>query len=167
MNISDIRKLYAYTEWANEKMLEPIAALSDEQFTREIVASFSSIRDTLSHIASSERIWLQRWLGESLRVVPEWAKAPSFHTAREQLHAVAADRREYLARLTDGALTETFDYVSLKGDPFSMPLGETLVHCANHSTYHRGQLVTMLRQVGATPPGTDYTLWVRATAAPF
>lgn len=165
MNVADIRKLYAYNDWANNRILGAVEQLSDEQYTREIPSSFPSIRDTVSHIASSEFIWLRRWNGESLRAVPEWAKTPSFATAREYIHKVAHDRREYLDGLTDDALKSKLSYHSIAGDPFTMVLEEVLIHCANHSTYHRGQLVTMLRQAGATPPNTDYAPFVRATAA--
>jgi uncharacterized damage-inducible protein DinB len=159
MNAADLRKLYAYNDWANDRMIEVIAALSEEQFTRRIVSSYESIRDTLSHIAFAEWIWLQRWMGESPS--NEWMKEPSFAAVRDRLHAVRADRNVYLAGLRDDTIASTIQYRSTRGDQFTMLLGELLIHCANHSTYHRGQLVTMLRQVGATPPNTDYTPFVR------
>jgi uncharacterized damage-inducible protein DinB len=161
MNITDIRKLYGYTDWANDRIVDAVAPLSGEQFTRDIPSSFPSIRDTLSHIASSEWIWLQRWTGTSPLEVPEWAKTPSLSTLREQLHQVAAERRAYLDGLDEDALASKISYRSIAGDPFTMVLSEVLIHCANHSTHHRGQLATMLRQVGATPPNTDYAPFVR------
>jgi len=78
------------------------------------------------------------------------------------LHVIAADRRAYLEDLGDDRIESKLHYRSTQGDPFTMPLGELLIHCANHSTYHRGQLVTMLRQVDAAPPNTDYTQFVRS-----
>lgn len=162
MNVADVRKLYAYTDWSNDRILGSIAGLSEEQFTREIVSSFPSIRDTLSHAAFAEWLWLQRWKGESPAATPDWTKSPDFDTLREQLHQIAADRRAYLAALTDDAIESTIHYRSTEGDPFTMRLGDTLIHCANHASYHRGQLVTMLRQVGATPPNTDFTPFVRS-----
>lgn len=163
MNVSDLRRLYAYTDWANDRILATIAPLSAEQFTQEIVSSFSSIRDTLSHIAFAEWLWLQRWMGASPSELPEWAKEASFAMLRDLLHEIAADRRNYLADLSDESLESMLDYRSIKGDPFTMPLGQLLIHCANHSTYHRGQLVTMLRQAGAESiPSTDYTQFLRS-----
>jgi uncharacterized damage-inducible protein DinB len=162
MNIADGRRLYAYTDWANDRILAAIAELSEEQFTREIVSSFPSIRDTLSHIAFAEWLWLQRWMGESPVESPEWTKTPSFHVLSDQIHRIAADRRAYLTKLADDRIDSTVHYRSTRGDPFAMVLSELFIHCANHSTYHRGQLVTMLRQVGATPPNTDYTQFVRS-----
>jgi uncharacterized damage-inducible protein DinB len=163
MNTADFRKLYAYTEWANERILDVIAGLSEEQFHRTIVSSFSSIRDTLHHIVFAEWLWLQRWKEHSPRQLPEWSGEASFERLREHLRAVAADRRAFLEALTDERIESALDYTNLKGDPFTMPLGEVLLHCANHSTYHRGQLVTMLRQAGVTAvPSTDYTQFLRS-----
>ncbi|HEX8172488.1 MAG TPA: DinB family protein [Thermoanaerobaculia bacterium] len=165
MNPSDIRRLYAYTDWANERFLGAMAALSEEQFTRAIVSSYPSVRETIAHVAGSEWLWLQRWKGESPTEPPPWLDAPSLDALAAELRANAREREQWLGALSDHALDVVLHYRSLKGDPFAMPLRDTLVHCANHSTYHRGQLVTMLRQVGATPPGTDYTLFVRATTS--
>jgi uncharacterized damage-inducible protein DinB len=162
MNANDFRTLYAYTDWANDRILGAIGSLSEEQFTREIVSSYSSIRDTLAHIAFGEWIWLQRWMGRSPRESPEWTKAPAFDLLRDRMHEIAADRRVYLGGLHDETVESTISYVSTEGDPFTMPLGGVLMHCANHSTYHRGQLVTMLRQVGATPPNMDYSRFLRS-----
>jgi uncharacterized damage-inducible protein DinB len=162
MNVADVRRLYAYDDWANDRILAAIRGLSEEQFMRKIVSSFPSVRDTLSHIAFAEWLWLARWKGTSPSETPEWTKAPSITILGDQMHRIAADRRAYLAELTDDAIGSTLHYRSMKNDPFAMPLGELLIHCANHSTYHRGQLVTMLRQVGAEPPTTDYTVFVRS-----
>jgi uncharacterized damage-inducible protein DinB len=162
MNLTDVRKLYAYTDWANDRILGVTAALSEEQFTRRIVSSFSSMRDTLSHIAFAEWLWLRRWMGESPLKPPAWTNAPSFAILEGRMHEIAADRRPYLADLRDDAIDSTLEYTSTQGDRFTMPLSSLLIHCANHSTYHRGQLVTMLRQAGVAPPNTDYTQFVRS-----
>ena len=159
MNADYARRLYAYNDWANERILTVIATLTPEQYTRNIVSSFSSIRDTLAHTAFAEWLWLQRWKGTSPGGPPEWVRVPSFDDLAREIRAVAADRRAYLAELPT---TETnASYRNTEGHPFTMPLADLLTHCANHSTYHRGQLVTMLRQVGATPPNMDYTRFAR------
>jgi uncharacterized damage-inducible protein DinB len=161
VNAADIRRLYTYTDWANDRLLGVIAGLSDEQFKREIVSSFSSVRETLAHIASAEWVWLHRWKGENPGL-PEWEKASSFAALRDETHRVAADRRVFLADLRDDRVESKISYTSIKGDPFTMPLVDVLIHCANHSTYHRGQLVTMLRQLGVSPPNTDFTQFARS-----
>jgi uncharacterized damage-inducible protein DinB len=162
MNAADTRRLYSYNDWANERMITTIEALSDEQRTRTIPSSFPSILETLAHIALAEWVWFRRWMGESPSVPPEWK---TFEVVRDRLREIAADRRTYLDELSDDAVAAPLSYHSMKGDPFTGVLGDLLVHCANHSTYHRGQLVTMLRQVDAKPPGTDFTEFTRAPAS--
>ncbi len=164
MNVADFCRLYAYDDWANDRMLGTIATLSEEQFTRRIVSSYESIRDTLAHIAFAEWIWLRRWMGESPANEPEWMREASFTTLRDQFLGVRAERNTYLAGLDEETIAAVVHYTSTRGDRFATPLGDLLLHYANHSTYHRGQLVTMLRQVGATPPNTDYTPFVRTLA---
>ncbi|HEX6161356.1 MAG TPA: DinB family protein [Thermoanaerobaculia bacterium] len=160
MQLSDIQKLYAYNDWSNERLLHSVEALTEEQYTRPIVSSYPSIRDTVSHIASSEWIWLRRWLGESPASIPESFAAPAFEEARASLRTTAAERKAWLASLT--GIDGTVHYRSIKGDSFTMQLEDVLVHCANHSTYHRGQLVTMLRQAGGSVANTDYSAFIRS-----
>ena len=162
MNVSDLRRLYAFTDWANERIVAAIEALSEEQISRPIMSSYPSIRETFSHIAFAEWLWLERFKGVTRSETPEWTKSESFATLRDEWRRVAENRRSYLAKLKEEALEPAIHYVSLKGDPFDMPLGQVMIHCANHSTHHRGQLVMMLRQVGATPPNTDYTTYLRS-----
>lgn len=162
MNTDDVRKLYAYTDWANNRILAVTAELSDEQFTRNIVSSYSSIRDTLAHIAVAEWLWLQRWRGVSPADMPQWASEPSSADVTDRFRTIAEDRRAYLTGVTQEDLDSALGYRNMKGEAFMLPLRDVLMHCANHSTYHRGQLVTMLRQVGATPPNTDYSQFARS-----
>lgn len=159
MNVADIARLYAYTEWANERMLNVLGGLTDEQFARPLVSSYPSIRETLSHIAFAEWLWLARWKGASPSSAPV---LESLEELRASLRATADERRAFLATLADEAVSSPFSYRSTEGDPFTAVLGDTLIHCANHSTYHRGQLVTMLRQVGAIPPAMDFMPFTRA-----
>ena len=162
MNVADLRLLYEYTDWANDRMLAAIGGVSEEEYGREIVSSYPSIRGTIAHIAFAEWLWLRRWRGESPLDIPEWAGGLGFAAVRDRIMDTAADRRAYLEELPEEAVGSVLHYRSTSGDPFTMPLDGLLVHCANHSTYHRGQLVTMLRQVGATPPNTDYTQFLRS-----
>ncbi len=161
MNVDEIRDLFSYTEWANERILECARGLSEEQFTRTIESSFPSIRETLAHIVMAEWIWLRRWKGESPTQWPEWADLSSLDAITGQLRAIEAERRELLDSLDEEALHRDLAYRSIKGDPLTTRLDHQMQHVANHSTYHRGQLTTMIRQVGVKPPATDLIVWYR------
>lgn len=161
MNIEEIRGLYDYTDWANDRMVEAIRALTEEQYTREITSSFPSIRATLGHVAGAEWIWLQRWKGTSPAAQPAWAVDAPVNRLADQLRTVASERRTFLRSADDSALQQPLTYRNLKGDPFTNRLIDVLLHVANHSTHHRGQLTTMVRQAGAVPPATDLIVFRR------
>jgi uncharacterized damage-inducible protein DinB len=158
MNAADFARLYAYNDWANERMLDAISALSEEQLTRPLVSSFASIRETLDHVAFAEWLWLRRFQRESAIERPVW---PSLGEIGEALRNSAVARWKFLETLDDDAIAAIVSYQSTNGDPFSATMSDILFHCANHSTYHRGQLVTLLRQVGGVPPGTDFMPFTR------
>jgi uncharacterized damage-inducible protein DinB len=101
MNLSDVRRLFAYTEWANALFFAVVDQLTEEQYTRAIDSSFPSIQDTLAHVVSSEWVWMRRWKGESPTVVPEWNSGASREKLHQQLSAVEAERKVNLDTLDD------------------------------------------------------------------
>jgi uncharacterized damage-inducible protein DinB len=159
MNTTGLQSFFAYNEWANARLLAATADLSHEQFTRDLQSSFRSIRDTFSHIVSVEWVWLRRWKGESPSAAPDWATSPSRETLRNKLREVETERSAFLASLSDSDLMQPITYRNLKGEEWRYLLGDLLLHLVNHSTYHRGQITTMLRQVGVTPPSTDLLIF--------
>lgn len=162
MNVDEVRRLFSYTEWANARIIDCLRGLSEEQLTRPIESSFPSIRDTLAHIVMAEWIWLRRWQGESPTQRPPWTlDAPSLQTIVENLEAIQHEREQFLNGLTDEQLQRALDYRTMNGEAHTNRLGELMSHVVNHSSYHRGQLTTMLRQVGATPPSTDLIVFLR------
>lgn len=156
MTVDEIRTLFEYNAWANQRTLEACAPLTDEQFTRALGSSFASLRDTLFHILGAEWIWLERWRGGSPRALLPAAEFPTLAAVGERWRVVEREMRSYLAGLTDEALTRPLTYVNLKGDTWTYPLGQTMYHVTNHATYHRGQITTLLRQLGAPAVATDY-----------
>ncbi len=159
MDLGTVAALYRYDSWANELLLDAASSLRPEEFTRDLKTSHGSIRDTLVHVLWAEWIWLRRWQGASPTVVFSPSDFPDVARLREQFQAVAGDRDAFLHGLPAEALLEVVEYRNLKGEIWRYPLWQQLLHVVNHSTYHRGQTVTMLRQLGATPPPTDFLLY--------
>jgi uncharacterized damage-inducible protein DinB len=155
MDRQDIDTLYAYNRWATARTLQAAEAVTPEQFQKDLGNSFPSVRDTLAHIVNVEWLWLRRWQGESpTRVVPA-SDYPSVAKLREGFAGVDADRQRFLAGIPDAQLAATFTWRDMQGVERRLPLIQTLQHVVNHGTYHRGQVTTMLRQLGATPVSTD------------
>jgi uncharacterized damage-inducible protein DinB len=163
--MDEMRDLYAYNRWANRRVLDVAARLSPEQLSRDLGSSFPSVRETLAHVLAGEWIWLTRWRGSSPPGLPESWDLSSLEVVRAQWAEVEADQRAFVEGLDEAALDRVVAYRDTRGDPYENPLGQLLRHVVNHSTYHRGQVVTMLRQLGAEAVATDLVLFCRERGA--
>ena len=157
-----IRTLFAYNRWANVQFLDALSQLTDEEVKRDLKNSFPSALATLVHILSAEWVWMERWLGRSPTGFPEAdSTLRSVAAVRARWDALWAQQKAYLDGLRDADLARPLTYRSLAGHEYTQPMGELLLHVVNHSTYHRGQLTTMLRQLGHGAPSTDLAAYYR------
>jgi uncharacterized damage-inducible protein DinB len=151
-----------YNLWSNSKMAEAIKLLSHEQQHKEIISSFSSLYKTAVHVFGAETVWYNRILkGANISKIED-----NFNDSMDLLGdawlALDDQLSLFVASVTESFLYEKLDYQSMKGDSFSEELYLVLLHMFNHSTYHRGQMVTMLRQAGAEKiPNSDFIAWAR------
>jgi uncharacterized damage-inducible protein DinB len=155
MDVNDLRDLFEYNAWANQQMLEACALLSTEQFTRDMKSSFASIRDTLVHTLGGEMIWLGRLRGEAPVAFPNPAGFPDCASVQRNFCEIDAGLVKYTAALTPESLGAEIAYKTTTGTPYTGKPASMLQHLANHGTYHRGQVTTMLRQLGAKAVSTD------------
>ncbi len=156
MDLKAIQALYEYNAWANSKVLDAVSKLTPEQFTKEIENSFRSVRDTLVHIMSAEWIWLERWKGSSPKSMLSAESYKTLASIRNRWQSVENERAQLIPTMAPERLHAVISYVNTRGQTFAYPLWQQMVHVANHSTYHRGQITTLLRQVGARPVDTDF-----------
>ncbi len=159
MDLVTFQELYGYNRWANARSLQAASAVSPADFTKEVGGSFASLRGTLAHLYGAEWIWLERWRGNSPRSLPFSIDFPDVETIRSRWQDVEREQREFLDTLDSARLAEVISYVNLKGETFAYPLRRMLQHVVNHSSYHRGQIATLLRQLGAAPLSTDLLLY--------
>ena len=162
----ELRRLFAYDEWANARFLRVLETLDDEALGREIESSFPSVLATFAHLVSSEWVWLERWRRHSPSSFPAWMTEPELDDLRTRLASVEEERRAWLESRSEEDLQRPLDYRNLAGEAFTNRLADLCRHVVNHSSYHRGQLTTLLRQVGAEPPSTDYVRYLREVATP-
>ena len=165
MNKMDIEHLYAYDRWANAKTLAVAAGLAPAQFTQHLGNSHASVRDTLAHILGANWIWLMRWRGTSPKALPDPADFPDLESLRERWAEVESGQVEFISTLTDEALAAVVVYTNTKGEEWAYPLADLMQHLVNHASYHRGQVTTMLRQLGAAAVSTDLLYFLDAKAA--
>ncbi len=165
MNRQDVLALYEYNAWANGRTLGAVEGLTPEQFVKDLGNSFPSVRDTLVHIAGAEWAWLRRWQGESPTKLIPGTDFPTFGSVKERFATIQRERQAFLASLTEERLVQPFDYKDLAGNAYRLPLVQSMQHVVNHGTYHRGQVTTMLRQLGARPVSTDMSRYYLEKAA--
>ena len=152
MNLAYLQTQLDYHYWARDIILDAVTVLSHERFTTKVESSFTSLRDTVAHIYAADWIWYTRWVGESpasLIAPDQFPDATSIRTAWRELEGKV---RPFVDNLGEDGVHRTFDYKLLSGAPDTAPFWQMLVHVVNHASYHRGQVTTLLRQLGATPP---------------
>ena len=166
MNLSDIRHLFDYTEWANELALKAAAELSDEDLRRDFKISHGSIFATLLHMAGAEWIWLERWHGRSPAKRAAWSlwttdSCADLEVLNQRWSELIERRAQLISQLDESGLAAELPFKLLSGDPNSLRLVDQMQHVANHATLHRGQVVGMIRQLGIAPPSTDLLFYLR------
>jgi uncharacterized damage-inducible protein DinB len=165
MNAEEFRTLYEYNAWANRRVMESCARLNADQFTRDLVSSFHSVRDTLAHILGAEWLWLERWHGRSHSSLLFAGDFSDLSAIRARWAEVERDLTDFVASLTDDDVSRVYEYKTTEGVPYASPAWQMLQHVVNHGTYHRGQIATMLRQLGNKSQSTDLILFYRERAA--
>jgi len=164
MTKQDVATLYEYNRWANGRTLDAVEKLDPAAFLKNLGNSFASIHATLVHIAGAEWAWLRRWHGDSPSKLTT-GDFPTVASLRERFQALDREREAFLAGITEERLQQPFEYKDLAGNAMRLPLVQSMQHVVNHGTYHRGQITTMLRQLGATPIGTDMSRFYLERAA--
>ena len=165
MTLQEVQLLFLYNQWANRRTLDACAALAPEQFARDLGSSFPSVRDTLAHIFGGEWIWYERFFGRSHPGLPPGSEFADLLSVRARLEEVDRHLVEYVSGLKAADLERVVEYKNTAGKAFANPLWQLLQHLANHGTYHRGQVVTLLRQLGAKAVATDLIAYYRERAA--
>ena len=152
MTSDDLQTLLDYHYWARDRLLGALELLTPEEFTRDLGSSFKSVRDTVAHTYAAEWAWYQRWQGQSPDTLLPADLFPDVGTLRRAWGEHEAKMRTFVAALGDEGGNRVIDYTLLNGSPGSSPIRQMVQHVVNHASYHRGQVTTMLRQMGAAPP---------------
>jgi len=171
MNLTDIRHLFDYTEWANNLAMDAAAKLSDEHLCHDFGISHKSIFGTLLHMAGADWIWMERWHGRSPTRNEAWAlwttdSCGNLATLKDRWGNLFDGRARFVSELDEERLNAELAFKLLSGDASSMRLVDQMHHIANHATMHRGQVVGMIRQLGFEPPSTDLLFYVRREVSP-
>jgi uncharacterized damage-inducible protein DinB len=162
MDTKTIRLMWDYTKWADARAFDAVSKLAPEAYLKDMGSSMKSVRDTMVHLVSAQWIWLSRWKGTSPKTMWTAGDYPSVAPLRERWAALHGEIEAFVSAQADASLMQDVTYQNMKGDTLKFPLGALFLHVVNHSTYHRGQVTTLLRQLGAQPVATDLALFLAA-----
>jgi uncharacterized damage-inducible protein DinB len=160
MNKKEIQIIFEYDKWADLKMFEVVGALSGEQYKKNLNSSFGGIQGTFVHILSANKVWLNRWTGnepEPLLI----ENFPDIKILKKQWDTYQCDISNFVQGLTEEKLNSSLRYKDFKGKTYDELLYQLIQHKVNHSTYHRGQMVMMLRQLEMPVVSTDLISYIR------
>lgn len=163
MTSADIRRLFDYNAWANARFFAAMEALPAGVVRSDAGSSHGGIHGTMLHIVWAHHLWLLRWMGlPNDASVDRSGRVADLPGLRSYWTEVASETEAFLAsRLTDAFLLGTFPMKTTKGESFTHSYGEAMLHLVNHSSYHRGQVASLIRQAGLVPPATDYIAFAR------
>ncbi len=155
MNKQDILTLYQYNQWANAKILNAAAQVTQEQCLAQAAFPHGGLRGTLVHIMFAEWIWRNRWEGTSFayRLKPE--EFPTLETLCTRWKEEEKKLMEFVHRLTDEKLNGTISYTNTSGKPFTRILWHMMAHVVNHGTQHRAEAAALLTEFGRSPGDID------------
>lgn len=151
-----------YNYWANEKISGFVTAANQELFTQETPSSFNTLQKTLLHVWDAEFIWLKRIQGESLTDFP----SKNFNGNRiDVINGLLSSSKNLIQLIADSSPDingKIIRYKNMKGEEFSTDVEGIMMHVVNHGTFHRGQVITMLRSLGYTQvSSTDLITYLR------
>jgi uncharacterized damage-inducible protein DinB len=155
MNKQDILLLYQYNQWANAKILDTAANITQEQFLAPASFPHGGLRGTLVHALSAQWIWHQRWEGTSPTVLLDPKDFATVESLRARWSAEEQKLMDFVAGITDERLNNTFAYTNTKGKPFTKVLWHAMVHVVNHGTQHRSEAAAILTDLGHSPGDLD------------
>jgi len=141
-----LNELLAYHKWANERFFDLVSMLSPSDYAKDLGSSHGGVRGTAVHMYNAEYIWLSRLNGQSPRRMFSESYFPDWKTLQaEWLHL--EKRLDRIKTNLNGSADDVIEYTTTAGKKFAQPKWQMLSHFVNHASYHRGQIVTMVRQL--------------------
>ncbi|MFY7653115.1 MAG: DinB family protein [Chitinophagaceae bacterium] len=164
--MKDILLRYAaYNYWAHSTLIATLGKLTEKQWHKDLGSSFPTVYKTLLHMYQAEKLWWMRIQLIEPAQLSEKDIKPTTAYLMESLVLQAESWIIWLQKQNEQTFTDYFSYKNLKQQNFVQPFWEVQMHIFNHATFHRGQIITMLRQLGVqNVPATDFVVWTREIA---
>lgn len=160
VSVDTLRLQLDYSTWATQRLLDSAAKLSNDELTRDFQTSDKCVLDTLVHVYAADRIWLSR-VQDQPRATFSDAEDRDLAVLQDEWPALHQRWKLWLRDFSDADVKRTIAYRDMKGNPYSQPVWQILLHLVNHGTHHRGQVSGFLRAMGHTPPPLDMIAYYR------
>lgn len=151
-----------FHRWATGQVLEETMALPAPDLMKDLKSSFPSVYDTVVHLYQSDSIWLARFEERPTGTRADYEAPGCLYDLRTAWMDVLDRLIAFADGLADSGWEREISYKTLAGVPYRTPIWQMILHVVNHGTHHRGQITTMLRQLGATPRNLDLIAYYRA-----
>lgn len=148
-----------FTAWATDRAMLAAAELNADELSHDFKTSDKSVLGTLTHCYRAERIWLKRLLNQKAEF--RVAGDDTLPALQENWPAIQAGWADWARKLTDDGAVAPFSYADLKGNPWTQPVWQSVLHVVNHSSHHRGQVSGFMRALGHAPPNVDLITFAR------
>lgn len=164
MTLQEIKTLHAFNAWANNKIFNALDEIPTELYFKDMKSSHGSIHGTMTHLVAAEKIWLSRWIGTPETTLMGPGEVPTLKELKTTWERVGHGMAKFLGTMTDRKLQDTFPMSNSRGQAFRHVYWQAIQHVVDHSTYHRGQIITLLRQLGVIPPSTGLITFYRESS---
>ena len=147
-----LKKLVAYNEWADAKILQAIDGMTPSELAAPVDSYFGSLARNVQHVLAAQRIWLARWKGDP----PPKLDAPITEPWRAAYAATHAELRAFADPLGDDGFDRVVSYRDTRGNQHALPLSQLVTHLVNHGTAHRAETGMLLERLGRSPGDLDF-----------
>ncbi len=149
-------RMMEFMFWGDRHVLTAACAIIEPEYYAERGFSAGSLHKLLVHTMAAQWVWLSRWKGHDLRRLEDTTDYPTRESLLKRWPQVHADFSEFILAQTALTLAAPLTYRNTRGDQFTLPLGELILHCLDHGTYHRGQVNSLIKLAGGTPVALNY-----------
>lgn len=166
MTPEEAGRLFEYHVWARERMLDAVAGLASDAYRRDLGTSFGTVHGTLVHLYGADEVWYERWVGGAPTGLPPAERFANLEALRSAWGKLDPLVRGFVRGLGAEGLARALTYRAFNGQLATVAYSQMLQHVVNHGSYHRGQITTLLRQLGApAPKGMDLIAFYREVPA--
>jgi uncharacterized damage-inducible protein DinB len=149
-------RMMEFMFWGDRRVLTAACAITEPEYYAERGFSAGSLHKLLVHTMAAQWAWLSRWRQLEVLRLEDATDYPTRENLVRRWPQIHHDFSEYLTAQTETTLAAELTYRNTRGEQFTLPLGELVLHCLDHGTYHRGQVNSLIKLAGGTPVALNY-----------